>query len=125
SYLLFEVLVPQFLRDRLEFLRRVDTVAGSGECVVVDVRGVDLDPTLERFESERLSEDHRRGICLFAGRTAGGPDADLSRSAAYTLDPPNDLAREELPRLRIAEERRDVDEDRVEELRELVRMDLE
>jgi hypothetical protein len=42
--------------------------------------------------------------------------------ASRLHDPGHDLLREVIPGGRIAEERRDVDEDRVEELRELVRV---
>src|SRR5262249_47684540 len=92
--------------------------------VVVHVRCVDLHPALERVVAHGLGEDDRDRERLLARRAAGRPDAQLL-VVARVEEARYDLLAQELPRELVAEERRDVDEDRVEELDELDRVLLE
>ena len=98
--------------------------AGLGQRVLVDVGRVDLHALAERLLAERLGEQHRERVGLLAGGAAGAPDADrlvagFPRAGSAATRP------QVVPRRLVAEERRDVDEERVEELRELLGMDLE
>ena len=90
-------------------------MARGGERVLVDVGAVDLDLEFLRPLPEVLREQNRQRVRLLARRAAGTPDADGPRLAGFSHDPRDDLAIEHRPRLRIAEESGDVDEDRVEE----------
>src|SRR5436305_3549299 len=94
------------------------------ERVVVDVGRIDLHAALEVLDPECLGEDDRQREGLLARRAAGGPDAQLLVVARDEQSRHDDLA-QVVPRELVAEEGSDVDEDRVEELDELVRVLLE
>jgi hypothetical protein len=95
------------------------------ESLLVDVGGVDLDAVSELLVAERRREHHRNCVRLLARRAAGRPGTDRRTRRLGGKDPRNHLVRDELPRRCVAEERRDVDQDRVEELDELVRVRFE
>src|SRR6266705_4716261 len=99
-------------------------VAGPGlvQRFLVDVGGVDLYPAQEHLLPQRLAEEHRRGIRLLAGGCATAPDSD---DAALCSDPGDDLPCHVIPGGRVTEERGDIDEDLVEEDRELVGVNLQ
>src|SRR5262249_19047782 len=92
---------------------------------LVDVGRVDLDALAKRLRTERVGEQHREAVRLFARGATGTPDADRSGAAATVEDARDDVGCEEFPGLRIAKEARDVDENRVEEQREFLRVRLE
>src|SRR5262249_16391856 len=77
-------------------------------------------PIAKHVVAERLAEEDRCGERLLAGRTARRPDPDRRRPRPVLEDARDHLGLDEPPRLRIAEELGDVDQDRVEELGELV-----
>src|SRR5262245_16164455 len=91
----------------------------------VDVGGVDLDAVAEVVLRQRLGEQHREAVGLLAGRASRVPDADRLVGGLPADDRRDDLVAEVLPDLLVTEEGGDVDQDEVEQRRELVRMDLE
>src|SRR5262249_26970301 len=75
--------------------------------------------------AEQVVEHHRDCVGLLTGSAAGRPDADLLRVVLGREDPRQQLRAQVVPVRLVAEERRDVDQDRVEELDVLVRVLLE
>ncbi len=122
-----EVLGDHRLGNVLELPFRVDRLPRFRQRFLVDVGCVDLDALAHRRPRRRASASIMAdGVRLLAGRAAGAPDAERiavgSLRRADTGTRSVDAVR---PDLRIAEERRDVDEDGVEERGELLVMDLE
>src|SRR5262249_47764432 len=74
---------------------------------------------------QRFGEEHGERVRLFPGGAAGAPDADRVVRPLVGNDPRDDVLGKEVPRGRIPEEGRDVDEDGVEKVWELVRVDFE
>src|SRR5262249_3739770 len=66
-----------------------------------------------------LRKDHCQAVCLLAARAAGRPDPEVL-SVPRLEEPRHDLVTQEIPSDLVAEERGDVDEDRVEEVDELL-----
>src|SRR4051794_20628371 len=122
---LLEVALEERGRDRLDLLGRVRGLASLVQCVLVDLGRVDLHAVEVRVDAQRLGEDHRHRVRLLPGRTGRAPDADRIVRADRLEQPRDDLVAVVLPRRGIAEEPRDVDEDRVEQRGELVGLDLE
>src|SRR5262249_2800463 len=87
--------------------------------------GVDLHASAERLDTQVLGQDHGQRVRFLAGGAAGAPDADGAVRPAAGEYARNDLRRQVVPRLRVSKEAGDVDEDRVEEEAELLRMGLE
>ena len=86
---------------------------------------VDLHALAERVDRRGVREDHARRVGLLSRRAAGAPHPEwlVLRLALDELR--HDFLREEVPNGRVTEERRHVDQDRVEEERELLRVQLE
>src|SRR5439155_9471677 len=117
---LLEVPLAELGRHLLELLRAVARLARLGEGVVVDVGRVDLHAPLEPRLAERLGQQHRDRVRLLARGAARGPDAKRRLVLAFVEQARDDLVRDDLPGLGVAEEAGDVDQDRVEELGELL-----
>jgi hypothetical protein len=115
-----EVPVAELLRDVGERLGRIHRVTTLRQRLLVDVGCIDLHPLPELLLAQRLQKQHADRVRLLAGGATGRPDPDVGVLRSRLDDPRQDLFREVIPGRRIAEERRDVDEDRVEELDELV-----
>jgi len=95
------------------------------ERLLVDVRRVDLDPGQELLLAERLGQQHGQRVGLLARGAARRPDPD-PRVGGPGRDQGGDRRLAEVaPGGGVAQEPRDVDEQRVEERGELVRVDLE
>jgi hypothetical protein len=123
---LVEVLVAQLGRQCFDLAVGVGRLAGGVQLFLVHVGRVDLDAVAELFPAHRLGKQDRDRVAFLARRAAGAPDADLAGGGLRVVDHRrHDVARQEVERLTIAEERRDVDQDRVEQLGELVLVDLE
>ncbi len=120
-----EVLPEQVGGDRLDLLGAVGGEPGPAERPLVDVGGVDLDPVAERPDADRLGQDHRQRVRLLARGAAGAPEPDRPVGGLARDQAGDDLLGHRLPRPRVAEEGRHVDQDRVEEVRELVGVDLQ
>jgi hypothetical protein len=73
--------------------------------------------------AERLGDHDGLRVRLLPRGAAGAPDAHLLARPLALDDLRQDVGREEVPGAVVAEEARDVDEDRVEEAREFVRVD--
>jgi hypothetical protein len=93
--------------------------------LLVEVRRVDLHALAGRVRTEQLAEDHGQRVCLLARGAPGAPDTDRCVGAARGDERREHLGTQVVPRLGVAEERRDVDQDGVEEERELLGVDLE
>ena len=117
--------LEEVLGDRPHALGRVLRLARRVDRVLVDVGGVDLHALAERLLAHVPHEQHGDRVGLLAGRAPGRPDAQLALLSDAVERLGQDVLVEVLPRRRVAEEAGDVDEDRVEELGELVGVDLE
>jgi hypothetical protein len=125
SLLRLEVPLAKLVWQALRLPRAVGAVPGHRQRPLVDVGGVDLDAVQIRVAAQQLREDHRQRVRLLAGRAAGTPHPDrLVVRLARQQCGKGGLA-QVLPGGRVAEELRDVDEDGVEELLVLVRVDLQ
>jgi hypothetical protein len=122
---LLEVLLAQGRWDRVQRRLRVDGRPRARQGVVVHVGGVDLHAPAKRFRAERLAEGHRERARLFARGAPGAPCTDRCIVALGRQDARNDLGAQELPGGGVAEESGDVDEERVEQPRELRRIDFQ
>jgi hypothetical protein len=118
-----EVFLEELLGDVLDLLQGVGGLAGFFEGAVVHVRRVDLDPLTEGLPAHPLGQQHGQRVGLLARGAAAAPHAD--GVLLLRREPGQDLLTQVLPGVRIAEEPGDVDEDRVEQLAELLGMDLE
>ena len=124
----FEVAVAKLCRHVFEGLERIGAGACVGQGILVEVGRVDLDPGPERSVSECLGEHHRERVGLLPGRASRAPDPDrlgVGVGVGVAEDLRHDLCGEVVPRLRVAEERRDVDQNRVEQDLELLGVNLE
>ncbi len=88
---------------------RVDAGAGLGDGGLAEIRPEDLD-RVGRVAQDLEQRDAER-IDLFAGRASGHPDADRCPGRLLLDDGRKDLPLQGVEDLRVAEERRDVDED--------------
>src|SRR5215216_1925851 len=120
-----EVAFSQGLRYGLDGAVAVDSLSRFAQMLFVDVRRINFDTAVELIWAHRLGEHHRNRISLFAGRAAGGPDANRAVCAVMREDVRHDFAFEIVPGLRVPEEGRDVDQHGVEEVGELVLMDFQ
>jgi hypothetical protein len=120
-----EVAVEQVPREAPNLAVGVGAVAGVGERLVVDVGGVDLDAVAELRGSQHLGQHHRERVRLLAGRAARAPHPQRLSGCGGGEQGREHLLAEHQPGLRIAEEPRDVDQDRVEEGGELTGVQLE
>lgn len=109
-----EVLLEQRCRDVLEIFRPIQAVAAGLQRLFVHVGGVDADVEIGRRVAEVLGDQHRDRIRLFARRAPGGPDAKAPRLAGFGDERRYHVLREGFPGVGVAEEPRDVDEDRVD-----------
>lgn len=107
-------------RHRFDSPRVVGGHAGLRERLFVDVGGVDLDALPEVVDPHRLGQQHRQRVGLLPGRAPGAPDPDRVAGAALRQHGRDDLVTDVIPRLRVPEEARHVDQDRVEQGGELV-----
>ena len=121
----FEVALEQQLRDLLELGPCIPRLPSLIERIIVDVGGEHLDPVAKLVLAEGLGEQHRDRVCLLAGRAAGRPGADRLLGALAVEQRRNQVLGDVAPHGWVAEEPRHVDQDRVEELAELFRRDLE
>ncbi|HVM18894.1 MAG TPA: hypothetical protein VM307_02930 [Egibacteraceae bacterium] len=97
----------------------------AAQRVVVDIGGVDLDAPPQLIDPHRLREQHCEGVGLLAGRAPGTPNPDRLVVGPLLEQPRHDLVLHVLPRVAVAQKRRDVDQDGVEQRGELLGMDLE
>ena len=98
---------------------------GDRKRVVVDIRGVNLDARAEGVDAHDFGDDDRQRVGLFAGGAAGAPDANRYAGSLVLEYPGDDVIPDVVPDRRIAEEARDVDQDRIEEGGVFVGVDLE
>ncbi|CAG7000123.1 hypothetical protein PICSAR164_02743 [Mycobacterium avium subsp. paratuberculosis] len=117
---LFEVAGQQIRRHRLDRPGVVGGAARLGQRVLVDVGGIDLHPLPERVEAQRLGQQHRQRVGLLARGAPRTPHPDRIVGPAFGQQSRNDFGGDELPGVRVAEERGDVDQDGVEQRGELV-----
>ncbi len=89
---------------------RVEALSGARDRIRVDIGGEDLQLDVALRRRDLLAEQHGEGIGLLARAAPGNPDAErlIGRVAADQVG--NDLLRQEIEHLRIAEEAGDVDE---------------
>ena len=116
-----EVPVLEVFVERLEVLWEIARPR-LVQSLLVDVGGVDLDPTQKLLSAQRLAEHHGHGVGLLTRCRAGAPDADL---ALLGDDARHDALSHVVPSVRVPEELGDVDQDLVEQHRKLVRMHLQ
>jgi hypothetical protein len=90
-----------------------------------NVRREDLNRRIDVDELQRLHENDRDRVDLFAGRAAGNPDADRQIRRPLLQDPGENQALEALEDFGVAKERRDRDEDVLVEGTNLGRVLLE
>ena len=120
-----EVLGHQRLGNVLELPVRVDRLPRFRQRFLVDVGCVDLDALAQRVHADVFGQHHGRGVRLLARRAARAPDPERIAVGPLLDQTRQQIARRVRPDIRIAEERRDVDEDGVEERAELLLVDLE
>jgi hypothetical protein len=111
-------------RDVFELARLVGPVPRLVQRLLVDVGGVDLDSVAERGVPEHAGEHHGDGVRLLPRGRASAPDAQRRVVRAGVDEARQYLGGEVLPRLGVAEEARDVDEQRVEQLDEFLAVQL-
>ena len=122
---LLEIFLEQRRRDRRDGLRGEGRAPRRAEGFLVHVRGVDFDAVVEFRLAQRLGQHHRERVRLLSGGAAGAPRADALRRLAGRQDLRDDFRAQEIPRRRVPEEGRDVDQDGVEEQREFLRVRVE
>src|SRR3954467_15428060 len=93
--------------------------------MLVDIGRVDLDSLSEIVRAERLSEQHGQRVRLLAGGAARTPNAKRFVGGPFGQQCRNGLVLDEFPCWRVSEERRDVDQDGVEQRGELVSAGLQ
>ena len=120
-----EVPLEQLGRDAAHLALGVAGLPGVGERLLVDVGCVDLDAVAELGEAHQLGQHDREGVGLFTGRAARAPHAQRLAHRLPRQQCRQYLQAEVLPGLGVAEEAGDVDQDRVEQRRELVALQLE
>jgi hypothetical protein len=122
---LLEVLLPQLGRDVLQLLVGIGGVPRHVECILVHVGAVDFHPLPKLFDPHLLGEHHGYGIGLFAAGASGAPGPDRLGVGLRRQQRGDRHGPQRLPRLRVAEEVGDVDQDGVEQLTELVLVELD
>ena len=115
-----EVFLSEGGRDFLQVLGGGSALARPGQCVVVDIGGIDLRSLPVGRDAERFAEQHGDAVGLFAGGDACAPDADRLELCLARNDPGEDFLMQEFPRLGISKVTGHVDEDGVEEGGEFV-----
>ena len=120
-----EVGGPQLRRDVVHRLLVVHRRPGLHEGVEVDVGRVDLDAPRRLVDPQVVRHDHGERVGLLTGRAARAPQSDGLVAFVPRDDLRDDLAFEVPPRGGITEEPGEVDQDGVEERRELVDVGLE
>ena len=96
-------------------LQPVESGAGRGEGVLVDVGGIDLHIEFARVLTQLVCDQHRERVRLLARGAAGAPDAEALVRGRLFDQPGQHRLPHLVPRLGVAEEARDVDQDDVEE----------
>jgi len=120
-----EVAVPKLGGHRLEGRLRVHGATSLLERLLVDVRGVDLRAIGHHLGAQQLGQQHGDRVGLLAAGTPGAPHPHRLAGWRGLQQPGQHLVAQVLPHLRVAEELGDVDQDGVEQGRELVGVDLE
>ena len=108
-----------------ELLLAVARQARLGQRLLVGIGAVHFDALAHRLHAERLGEHHGERVGFLARCAARRPDADVRLRRLCGEQFRHHLLAQVIPRRRVAEKRSDVDEDGVEELGELLRVDLE
>jgi hypothetical protein len=120
-----EEALERLVRDVLDLPRQVGAVASEAERLLVDIGRVDLDPVAKRLITHDPREHHGERIRLLARRTPGAPNPDRRLAWPRVQKLGRELGAHVLPRLGVPEERGGVDQQRVEQLRELLAMEFE
>jgi hypothetical protein len=120
-----EILCLQIVGHRFHLLLAVGRLTRRRERLLVDVSRVDLHAFTKRLRLQQFGEQDRHRVRFLARCAAGAPDTDGVVRRFGINNGREDRRAEQLEDMRVAEKRGDVDEDDVEELAELVRMDLE
>ena len=120
-----EILAAKRFGNRLEAALLVASMSSFVQCFFVEIGSVDLDSSRVLFESERFGQQHRETVRLLASSAGRAPHADRRASGFRCQDTGNRLAGNEVPGFRVAKEGRHVDQDRIEERRELVGIGLQ
>ena len=87
--------------------------------MLVYIRGVDLDPLVELLRSQGLGQQNSQSVGFLARGTACTPDPDGLVCGLARNDLGEDIFTQIVPRLGVAKEAGDVDEEGVEEEGEL------
>ena len=117
-----EVLLQEIGGHVRDLLLAVDRAARLGERLVVHVGGVDLHAIAKGVDPDRFGQHDGGTVGFLSRRAPRAPDADGGAVFRQVLE--HDCS-QRLPHLGIAEERRHVDQDRVEQRGELVGVDLQ
>ena len=114
------------LAERIQqLLAAVAAAPGVRERPLVGIGGVDLHRLAEPLLAERLGQQDRQRVRLLTGRAARGPYPHRLARLLGLDDPRDHLVRQRVPGVPVAEQGGDVDQDGVEQLRELARIGLE
>src|SRR5207302_7071327 len=119
--LLFEERLLDVRVERPQLLGGISR-ASFAEGLLIDVGGVDLDPIEVPLLAKRLAEKDRGRVRLLTGGRARAPDSNV---AGLGDDPGDDVLGQVIPCLGITEKLGDIDQDLVEQDRELFGMHLE
>ncbi len=119
-----EVLLAELLADLRNLAFGIDARARLGQGALVEVGGVDLHPADELVQAHGLHQHDGQGVGLLASRAARAPDPERAAGALGGQQLGQDLLAQRLPGQRVAEEPCHVDEQAVEKLGELVRLEL-
>jgi hypothetical protein len=112
-----EVTLQHVGRHILELIGAERRLARRHQRIVVDVGGVDLHVDISRPGTEGVGDHDGRGVRLLAGRAARRPDAHAPGRRAEVDKGRQGVHAQRFPRLRVAEEPGDIDQDAVEERR--------
>ena len=99
---------------------RVDAQPGEFQRLLVDVRGEHLHGAVLAGRRHLLHQQHGQGIRFLAGGAAGDPDAQRFVGLLGLDQRRNGLLAQFLERLGVPEERRDVDQQVLEQLVDLI-----
>ena len=102
-------------RQRFDLLPRVDAAPREAHGLLVRIGAEDLHFLILEGRSHRRRQQDGDRKRLLASGTSRAPDADLFASAFFREHLGNHLAREQIPRLLIAKEPRDLDQHRREQ----------
>ncbi len=120
-----EVTAPELLGHRSEVPLGIQRLPRLGQRLFIHIGCVQLHPADRFVDTDRLRDQHRDGVGFLSGRAARRPDPDRIVGSLGRHETRDDLRGEVLPGLRVAEETRQVHEDRVEQMREFLWFDLE